>query len=424
MEINQNIKHIAQEDFKKIDINNISYVQLYNGEILMIDHPTIDSINQKRINNKEENINSINENKIENIENKSNTQKRKRKKNTNQINNYEKDSPLLYDTNNEYEANYNYQNYNYDNGINDDNYIYNSNSLISNNNKNESKFTLPNNDFLTHNHRAKSSKIKNERRILFNQEWRAPQDYDYKEMIKLYENIPERAKFWERESFDSTRSLFQAKRLEKNQNYYQNYMTNYKPIPLDSSSEEDDGNNFRELQNIYGRYEYNTRDSYNYPLNQLMSNQKDLYDLAFGPQISNYILEQYNYQYGDYPQDYWQSNNEPNNYQSIQSNQYNYDNYNQDQYFQNYQNDNDYESNLSYKEMNDNDNNDNHDYNYNNNQNLSNNEDKYLLNNENKNLSNNENKNLSNNDNKNISNNDYKNIPKPKKSKKKRKNKH
>ena len=69
--------------------------------------------------------------------------------------------------------------------------------------------------------------------------------------------IPKRAKYWERESFDSTRSLFQTKRIEKNsQSYYQNYMYNYKPIPVDSSSDEDQGrdNYYEEIQNIYNRY--------------------------------------------------------------------------------------------------------------------------------------------------------------------------
>ncbi len=154
------------------------------------------------------------------------------------------------------------------------------------------------------------------------------QDYDFRERMKFYDSIPKRAKYWERESFDATRSLFNSKRLSKNPYYNQEKnMINYKPIPQESysSSSEDQKEKYEEIQN---NDEYNN--NYEYPFNQLVSNQKDLYNLAFGPLFFQYMLgQQNNNQIDEYDEGYWQNNDDSNYYET---NQYNYNNYNQNNY--------------------------------------------------------------------------------------------
>ena len=311
MDENQYIKRISHEEFKKLDINTISYIQLYNGEILMLDHPYMHS-NQNDIKTK---------------------------------------------TNKELKNNNDY-------------------------NQSEANLTLPKEYFGQNNriYRANSVKNENKGRILFNEEWREIQDYDPTERMIFYDNIPKRAKFWERESYDPTRSLFQSKRLEKmeNYNYHQN-ITNYNPIRQDSFSSSDeeekekhenadnnnknqyDNNNSNQYDNTnqyennnYNNYNYNNADynnenyntdtynnnnynnSYEDQINQIFSNQKDLYNLVFGPQLSQYILgEQSKYQSGQYDQEYYPNNSDQNYYQAQTNDDYYNYNYNQNDFYQN-----------------------------------------------------------------------------------------
>ena len=44
----------------------------------------------------------------------------------------------------------------------------------------------------------------------------ASNEYDIYERMEFYEEIPKRARFWETESYDATRSSFYSKRLQKN----------------------------------------------------------------------------------------------------------------------------------------------------------------------------------------------------------------
>ena len=328
---NQNYKLISLEEFKKLDINTISYVQLYTGEILMIDHPYLHNTQQSKPDNQgkdKEDINQ-NENQKEISESKPNKKKRKRKKNNNK-NKKEESNSLLKDSNTKEKPNSDYFNDNYENEKNIDNGINDQNNL-NKNNKKESKITLPNEYYSPNNkiYRAYSVEVKNKGIILFNQEWKDIQDYDIKERMEFYDSIPNRAKFWERESYDPTRSLFQSKRLSKTYNYNQQQnIVNYKPISQESysSPSEDEKEKYSDEQI---NYEYNNN-NYDYPLNQLVSSQKDLYDLAFGPIFSQYMINQLNNnQWGEYKEDYWQNHDEFNYYQESQ---YNYGDYNQNNY--------------------------------------------------------------------------------------------
>ena len=280
--MNSNIKHISHEDFKKLDINEISYVQMNNGEILIIDHPIIQNISN--IEDKNKNIKK--EDNLSN-EKKANNKKRKKKKNKKKNKNIES-TPLLQENNksndvNQYQNYYNYYNYDQNNDKYSDNKIYNYLEYE----EKEEKFTLPNVYFERKPKRAYSVKIQKKDKILFNEEWRDIQDYDVKERLKFYDSIPERAKYWERESYDATRSSFQTKRNAKMNdynNYNQNIMTNYNPIPQYSSEEDE----YDESYNLYNSYNNN---NYEFPYNQIKS-EKDLYNLAFGPLFSQYLLGQ------------------------------------------------------------------------------------------------------------------------------------
>ena len=336
---NQNYKLISLEEFKKLDINTISYIQLYTGEILMIDHPYLHYTQQLKPNNQGKDNEDINqkENQKEISESKPNKKKRKRKKNKNKNKKVESNF-LLKDSNNKEKSNSDNFNNNYENEKNNDNRIYDQNNLNKNNEK-DSNLTLPTEYYSLNNkkYRAYSVEVKNKGRILFNQEWKDIQDYDIKERMEFYDSIPNRAKFWERESYDPTRSLFQSKRYGKiyNNNSQQN-MVNYKPISQDpySSSFEDEKKKYDDEQI---NYEFNN--NYDYPLNQMASNQKDLYDLAFGPIFSQYILNlQNNNQWDEYEGDYWENNEESNYYQESQYNYNDYNHNNYDYYNSNYYN--------------------------------------------------------------------------------------
>ena len=313
--MNSNIKHISHEDLKQLDINEISYIQMNNGEILIIDHPYIKNISNIKDNNK-----NIKKGYNKSTEDKSNDKKRRKKKNKKKNKNIES-TPLLKKNNktndaNQYQNYYNYYNYNYNQNY--DNY----NEINSNSNyeEKEDKYTLPNIYFQLKPKRAYSLKIKNKGKILFNEEWRNIQDYDIVERAKFYDSIPQRAKYWERESYDATRSLFQSKRNEKmnNNNYNEKIMTNYNPLPQDSSEEE-------EYNESYNLYNYNNN-NYEFPYNQIR-NEEDLYNLAFGPLFSQYLLGQQ----GNSEETYYNKNEG----QLYQTSQYDFNNNNQNYFYQN-----------------------------------------------------------------------------------------
>ena len=115
-------------------------------------------------------------------------------------------------------------------------------------------------------------------------------DTSIEKKLKIYDKIPKRAKYWENESFDSSRSHFQVKRLKiqnkyNNFNYNYDYINNYKPIPKDNE-------NIEEFNNYNDNYNYNNFD-YNNQFNQYIDSNY-LYQLALGPIYSLYKQDQQN----------------------------------------------------------------------------------------------------------------------------------
>ena len=115
-------------------------------------------------------------------------------------------------------------------------------------------------------------------------------DTSIEKKLKIYDKIPKRAKYWENESFDSSRSHFQVKRLNiqnkyNNFNYNYDYINNYKPIPKDNE-------NMEEFNNYNDNYNYNNFD-YNNQFNQYIDSNY-LYQLALGPIYSLYKQDQQN----------------------------------------------------------------------------------------------------------------------------------
>ena len=371
MEYDNYYRHISIEDFKKLDVNQISYVQMNNGEILIIDHPIIQELNSQKINNNE-NSNNIND-KNQILEKKSknenkNKKRKKRKKNKNKNNNNiepklnDKESNIKYDDNNNYNHYDNYYDNYYDYNYNQDYDNYSISSNYSKQDINEEKFILPKEYFKKDNirNRPNSVQIKNKRIVLFNEEWKPFQYYDFNERIKFYDAIPKRAKYWENESYDSTRSSFNIKRYQKHKMYEQNnlynqYINNYTPIKQDSSSV--NNINYINPKNSKKEYEGFSKNSEGEKNTNLysMSNdnqanqyskQKLLYELVFGPQFAQYILGQqpYNYQSGQYGQEQSTNNNNQESYSLNidDSNYYNYENYNPNSFYQMNQNNYDY----------------------------------------------------------------------------------
>ena len=113
-------------------------------------------------------------------------------------------------------------------------------------------------------------------------------DTSIEKKLKIYDKIPKRAKYWENESFDSSRSHFQVKRLKKQSKYNNHnydYINNYKPIPKDNE-------NIEEFNNYNDNYNYNNFD-YNNQFNQYIDSNY-LYQLALGPIYSLYKQDQQN----------------------------------------------------------------------------------------------------------------------------------
>ena len=201
------VKHISIEDFKKIDINKILYVQLDTGEKLMIDHSY------------------------------------------NKYNNYENKKG----------------------------------------NKTKNDYTLPQDYFKETNdnylNKSKSSKRINKSLNLI-KDFKSLNDFSIRQRLKFFDKIPKRAKYWENESFDSSRTYFQEKRLKKqNKKYNLYYINNYKPLPKENENVEEYNNN--ENYYNYNNINYNNVNQ----LNQLM-NSNYLYQIALGPFFPQYSTSQ------------------------------------------------------------------------------------------------------------------------------------
>ena len=250
------IKHISLDDFKKIDMNRIMYVQLYTGEILIIDH-----FNKKDINNV-------------NIKIHQNKEKKKKK-----------------------------------------------------------VYALPK-DYFNNKRKNKVKSLKKLiKKLKLINNWISLSDYNMEQKLKFYDKIPKRAKFWENESFDSSRSFFQEKRLkrlDKYNNHYNYYYdtNNYKPLPKESSNID-----------LYITFGINNQDNQGYDSNYNNQNSpymnyNYLYELALGPFFSSYLSGQQQYQsfsnnqWDKYPpnEEYSKNQNYFNYYQE-QTNPYYYNDY-------------------------------------------------------------------------------------------------
>lgn len=134
--------------------------------------------------------------------------------------------------------------------------------------------------------------------------------------LAIYDKIPKRAKYWENESFDSSRSHFQVKRLKKQSKYNNHnydYINNYKPI-------QEENEKIEEFHNYNNNYNYNNM-YYNNQINQYMDTNY-LYQLALGPLYTLYKQDQQaqnfkNNKYGQYSQNdiYFNNQNYYNYYQ-------------------------------------------------------------------------------------------------------------
>lgn len=161
--------------------------------------------------------------------------------------------------------------------------------------------------------KPKSSKKVN-KRIKLIKEFKSISDLTMEQKLNFYDKISKRAKYWENESYDASRSHFQEQRLKKQNKYFNyNYINNYKPLPKEYINTE----------------EYNNNDNYDYDYNNMnYNNQIDpfmdpnyLYQLALGPFYSLYSSSQQ------------AQNNSNNQYkENIQNNNYS----NEENYYNNY----------------------------------------------------------------------------------------
>ena len=193
------IKYISIKDFKKLDIDKISFIQMETGERLIIE--------RKKPSKKNKHLKNL---KLKN--------KKEKKPNINLINS-------------------------------------NFNSFkINNDNFEEKNYSLPNEYFKIKAKlikRPKSAKnIKYNHNII--KDWKAIDDYDIMERLQFYDEIPEKAKYWENESFDASVSYFQEKRINNKASYQNEYnIYNYYP-------QQNYDSNIRENFNAYYNQNYNT----------------------------------------------------------------------------------------------------------------------------------------------------------------------
>ena len=274
------IKTISLEDFKKIDINKILYVQLDTGEILMVDH----SINN----------NMTKTNYKEQKEKKGEKEKKEKKREKAKKKEKKKDK------------------------------------------EKSKKYTLPKKYFknISKLKKSKSNERMKKRSSNIINGWISISDLDIGKKMKFYDNIPKRAKYWENESYDSTRSFFHEKRIKK-QNIFNNYKQfqdyNYADFPKETSSEEE----YDQINQFYNNMNSNIND--NIQMNQFM-NPNYIYQLALGPLYSQYLSSQnsqiYNNidQWNEYLQNNYPTNQNYYDYYKEQMTPYYYDNYQNDFY--------------------------------------------------------------------------------------------
>ena len=280
MNSSSEIKTISLEDFKKIDINKILYVQLDTGEILMVDH----SINN----------NMIKTNYKEKKEKKGEKEKKEKKREKEKKKEKKKDKDK------------------------------------------SKKYTLPKKYFKNISKLKKSKsneRIKKRSSNIING-WISISDLDIEKKMKFYDNIPKRAKYWENESYDSTRSFFHEKRIKK-QNIFNNYKQfqdyNYADFSKETSSEEEYG----QINQFYNNMNSNIND--NNQMNQFMD-PNYMYQLALGPLYSQYLSSQNsqnynnNVQWNEYLQNNYPTNQNYYDYYKEQMTPYYYDNYQNDFY--------------------------------------------------------------------------------------------
>ena len=200
--------------------------------------------------------------------------------------------------------------------------------------KKKRPYALPK-EYFKVNHLFKNARSSEKRSKKLNliKDWISLNDYNMQQKLKFYDKIPKRAKFWENESFDASKTHFQKKRIKrkikynKYKNYY--YINNYKPFPKDISinTEFNQNNNFNNIINNFNQ------------ANQYME-PNYLYQIALGPLYSLYLNSQQTPNNNNPWEQYSQNNNYYHNqnyynYGQKQTNQYNYYNYGQQQISQN-----------------------------------------------------------------------------------------
>ena len=186
--------------------------------------------------------------------------------------------------------------------------------------KNKNKpFTLPKRYFKgNHIFKYARSLEKRNKRINLISGWISLNDYNLQQKLEFYDKIPKRAKYWENESFDSSKTYFHEKRIKRKYKYnnYEN-INNYKPFPKDSSI-------YDQYNDIYSNNNYNQ-------LNQYME-PNYLYQIALGPFYSLYLSSQQSQNY----------NNNNNQWEQYSQNKDYYSNQNYYNYYQNQINQNNY----------------------------------------------------------------------------------
>ena len=284
MNTSSEIKTISLEDFKKIDINKILYVQLDTGEILMVDH----SINN----------NMIKTNYKEKKEKKGEKEKKEKKREKEKKKEKKKDK------------------------------------------EKSKKYTLPKKYFknISKLKKSKSNERMKKRSSNIINGWISISDLDIEKKMKFYDNIPKRAKYWENESYDSTRSFFHEKRIKK-QNIFNNYKQfqdyNYVDFQKETSSEEE----YDQINQFYNNMNSNINNNREcvIQMNQFM-NPNYIYQLALGPLYSQYLSSQNsqnynnNVQWNEYLQNNYPTNRNYYDYYKEQMTPYYYDNYQNDFY--------------------------------------------------------------------------------------------
>ena len=200
--------------------------------------------------------------------------------------------------------------------------------------KKKKAYALPK-EYFKVNHLFKNARSseKRSKKINLIKDWISLNDFNMQQKLTFFDKIPKRAKFWENESFDASKTYFQKKRIKRKIKYnkYKNYdyVNNYRPFPKNTSinTKYHQNNNFDNDNNNYNQ------------ANQCMD-PNYLYQIALGPLYSLYLNSQQTSNNNNPWEQYSQNNNYYHNqnyynYGQKQTNQYNYYNYGQQQISQN-----------------------------------------------------------------------------------------